>query len=100
MINKKFITVGELEKMLYLISNCIDWDILGQEEMKFQKSFKFYSNDQWLLHREQTWFNMVNILYTLMLNQKKHENKTASLVIIIIIRKKILKGEGNYCSSS
>ena len=35
-----------------------------------------------------------------MLNQKKHENKTASLVIIIIIRKKILKGEGNYCSSS
>jgi hypothetical protein len=43
---------------------------------------------------------MVDILYTLMLNQKKHENKTASLVIIIIIRKKILKGEGNYCSSS
>ena len=38
--------------------------------MRFEKSFKFYSNDQWLLCREQTWFNMIDILHALMLNWK------------------------------
>ena len=38
--------------------------------MRFEKSFKFYSNDQWLLCREQTWFNMTDILHALMLNWK------------------------------
>ena len=28
-----------------------------------------YSNNQWLLCREQTWFNMEDIFYVLMLNQ-------------------------------
>jgi len=37
--------------------------------MRFEKSVKSYSNDQWLLCREQTWFNMTNILHALMLNQ-------------------------------
>jgi hypothetical protein len=37
--------------------------------MRFEKNFKSYSNDKWLLYREQTWFNMTNILYALMLNQ-------------------------------
>jgi len=37
--------------------------------MRFEKCFKSYSSDQWLLCKEQTWFNMVNILYSLMLNQ-------------------------------
>jgi hypothetical protein len=34
--------------------------------MRFEKSFKFYSNDQWLLYREQTWFNMAEILHAIM----------------------------------
>jgi hypothetical protein len=38
--------------------------------MRFEKSFKFYPNDQWLLCREQTWFNMTDILHALMLNWK------------------------------
>jgi hypothetical protein len=38
--------------------------------MRFEKNFKSYSNDQWLLCREQTWFKMVDILHALMLNKK------------------------------
>jgi hypothetical protein len=38
--------------------------------MRFEKIFKSYSNDQWLLCREQTWFNMVDILHALILNKK------------------------------
>jgi hypothetical protein len=37
--------------------------------MRFENSFKSYSNNQWLLYREQTWFNMSDILHALMLNQ-------------------------------
>ena len=37
--------------------------------MRFEKTFKSYSNDQWLLCTEQTWFNIANILCALMLNQ-------------------------------
>jgi hypothetical protein len=37
--------------------------------MKFENSFKSYSNNQWLLYRKQTWFNMSDILHALMLNQ-------------------------------
>ena len=33
-----------------------------------QTLFKSYSNDQWQLYREQTWFNMTDILYALILN--------------------------------
>jgi len=55
--------------MFNLFSNSIDWEIFGQGGMRFENSFKSYSNDQWLLCREQTWFNMVDILHALMLNQ-------------------------------
>jgi hypothetical protein len=55
--------------MFNLFSNSIDWEIFGQGGMRFEKNFKSYSNDQWLLCREQTWFNMVDILHALMLNQ-------------------------------
>jgi hypothetical protein len=37
--------------------------------MRFENSFKSYSNNQWLLYREQTWLNMSDILHALMLNQ-------------------------------
>jgi len=60
----EFITIGELGKMFHLFLNSIDWEILGQDRMIFEKSFKSYSNDQWLLCREQTWFNMVDRLHT------------------------------------
>jgi hypothetical protein len=33
-----------------------------------QTLFKSYSNDQWQLYREQTWFNMTDILHALILN--------------------------------
>ena len=69
MNNRGFITLGKLGKMFNLFSNSIDWEIFGQGGMRFEKSFKSYSNDQWLLCREQTWFNMVDILHALMLNQ-------------------------------
>jgi len=36
--------------------------------MRFENYFKYYLNDQWLLCREQTWFNMTDILHALMLN--------------------------------
>jgi len=61
--------LDEFEKIFHLFSNSIDWEIIDQDEMRFEKGFKSYSNDQWLLCKEQTWFNMTNILHVLMLNQ-------------------------------
>jgi hypothetical protein len=55
--------------------------------MRFEKSFKSYSNDQWLLCREQSWFNMTNIFYALMLNQNIIDE-----MILIILRNWSLKG--------
>jgi hypothetical protein len=68
-IKRWFITLGELEKIFNILSNSIDWEILDQGGMRFEKSFKSYSNDQWLLCREQTWFNMADILNVLILNR-------------------------------
>jgi hypothetical protein len=45
-IKKLFITIGELEKIFYMFLNSIEWEIIGQYGMRFEKSFKFYSNDQ------------------------------------------------------
>jgi hypothetical protein len=64
-----FITLCELEKMFHLFSNSIDWEILGQGGMRFKKGFKSYSNDQLLLCREWTWFNIANMFHALMLNK-------------------------------
>jgi len=33
-------TLGELEKILHMFSNSIDYEILGQGGMSFEKSFK------------------------------------------------------------
>jgi hypothetical protein len=55
--------------------------------MRFEKSFKSYSNDQWLLCRKQTWFKMTDILHTLMLNQNIIDER-----ILIILRNQPLKG--------
>jgi hypothetical protein len=51
-----------------MFSNSIDWEILSQVGMRFEKSFKSYLSNQLLLYREQTWFNITNIFYALMLN--------------------------------
>jgi hypothetical protein len=67
-IKRTFITLGELGKVFHLFSNSIDWEIIGQCGIRFKKSFKSYKNDQWLLCKEQTWFNIADILYALMLN--------------------------------
>ena len=80
-------TLGELRKMFYLFSNNINWEILGQSGMRFENSFKFDSNDQWLLCSEQTWFNMADILRALMLNQNIIDEK-----ILITLRNRSLKG--------
>ena len=61
--------MDKLKKKFDLFLNSIDCEILGQYGMKFEKNFKFYSNDQWLLYREQTWFNMADIHHNLMLNR-------------------------------
>ena len=42
MINRVFITLDELEQMLYMFSNNIDCEIIAQSGMKFKKSFEFY----------------------------------------------------------
>jgi len=46
MIKREFFTLDELKKMFHLLSNSIDWEILGKGGMRFEKSFKSYSNDQ------------------------------------------------------
>jgi len=68
-IKRWFITLDELGKMFYMFSNSIDWEILSQVGMRFEKSSKSYLSNQLLLYREQTWFNIVDIFYALMLNQ-------------------------------
>ena len=55
--------------------------------MRFEKSFKSYSNDQWLLCREQAWFNMIDILHALILNQNIIDE-----MILIITKNQSLKG--------
>ena len=54
--------------------------------MRFKKSFKSYSNDQWLLCKEQTWFDMIDILYVLMLNQNIVDE-----TILITLRNRLLR---------
>ena len=34
--------------------------------MRFEKSFKSYSNNQWLRYWEQTWFDRVDTLHAIM----------------------------------
>jgi hypothetical protein len=48
--------------------------------MRFEKSFKSYSDNQWLLCRKQTWFIMTNILHALILNQ----NIIDEIILIIL----------------
>jgi hypothetical protein len=38
--------------------------------MRFEKNFKSYSKDQWLLCKKQTWFKMVDMLHALTLLMK------------------------------
>ena len=52
-IKRGFIILSELRKIFHLFSNSIDWKILAQGEMRFKKSSKSYSDDQWLLFREK-----------------------------------------------
>jgi hypothetical protein len=80
-------TLDELKKIFHLFSNTIDWEILGQDGMRFENGFKFYSNDQWLLCWEQTWFNITNIIHALMLNQNIIDE-----MILITLRNWLLKG--------
>ena len=70
-----------------MFSNSIDWKILGQDGMRFEESFKSYLNDQWLLDRKQTWFNMADILQAFMLNQSIIDE-----MILITPRNRLLKG--------
>jgi hypothetical protein len=57
--------------------------------MRSEKSFKFYSNNQWLLRREQTWFNMADILNALIFKYKLIngwiDNKLNCLIYLILL---------------
>ena len=86
MIKRGFITLGELGKMFHLFTNSIDRLIIGQSRVRFEKKIKSYSNDQWLLCREKTWFNMADILHALMLNQNIIDE-----MILITLRNQSLK---------
>jgi hypothetical protein len=55
--NRGFISLSELGKIFHLFSNNIDCKILMQGEMRFEKSFKSYLNNNWLWCWEQTWFD-------------------------------------------
>jgi hypothetical protein len=50
MIKRGFITLDELGKIFYLFSNSINWEILGQRGMRFQKVSNFIQmiNDYYL----------------------------------------------------
>jgi hypothetical protein len=37
-----------------------------QDRMRFGKSFKSYSKNQWLWYWEQTWFDRVDIIHIIM----------------------------------
>ena len=54
--------------------------------MRFEKSFKSYSNNQWLWCWEHTWFDRVNTLHAVMSKSKHDEG------IIITLRNWSLKG--------
>ena len=86
MIKREFITLCKLEKIFYMFLNNIDREIIGQDGMRFEKSFKSYPNNQWLLCREQTWFNMAGILHVLMLNRNIIDER-----ILIVLRNWSLK---------
>ena len=86
MIKKKFITLDELRKIFNIFSNSIDWEIMGQDEMRFEILYKYYLNYQWLLCKEQTRFNITNILYVLKLNQNIIDE-----MILIILKKLVTK---------
>jgi hypothetical protein len=70
-----------------MFKNSIDWEIFGQGGMRFEKSFKSYSNDQWLLCREQTWYDMEDILHASMLNRNIIDE-----MILITLQNQSLKG--------
>ena len=86
MIKRGFITLGELEKIFHLFSNSIEWEIISQGGMRFEKGFKSYSNYQWILCKEQTWFNMADILHALTLNQNIIDER-----ILNTLRNRLLK---------
>jgi len=52
--------------------------------MRFEKSFKSYSKNQWLWCWEQTWFNRVDTLHTIMFKSEHcwwmYKNYTEKLV--------------------
>jgi len=43
----------------------IDCQILAQGIMRFKKSSRSFSNDQWLWYWEQKWFDIVDILHAI-----------------------------------
>jgi hypothetical protein len=45
-IKREFITLCKLEKIFYMFLNNIDREIIGQDGMRFEKSFKSYPNNQ------------------------------------------------------
>ena len=59
---------------------------MGQDEMRFEILCKYYLNYQWLLCKEQTRFNITNILYVLKLNQNIIDE-----MILIILKKLVTK---------
>jgi hypothetical protein len=86
-IKRGFITLCELGKIFHLFPNSIDWEIFVQNGMRFEKSFKSYSNDQWLLYGEQTRFNKTIILHALMFDRDIIDER-----ILITLRNQSLKG--------
>jgi hypothetical protein len=56
--------------MFHMFLNSIDSKILAQSGMRFKKSFKSYSNDQWLQCCEQIWYDREDILHALMSKSK------------------------------
>jgi hypothetical protein len=47
-IKRRFIILGELDKIYHMFSNSIDCELISQGGIRFEKNFKSYSNNQWL----------------------------------------------------
>jgi hypothetical protein len=45
-IKKGFIILDKLRNVFHMFSNIIDYKILAQDGMRFEKAFKYYSKNQ------------------------------------------------------
>ena len=67
---ERFITIGELEKIFNIFSNSIDCKSLCKMQWNLKKKVSnLIKTNQWLWCWEQTWFNIIDTLHAISINQ-------------------------------